>query len=647
MKIVSAIICLTVLTVKLAMCQVPLSSALWQAPVANPYSASWIYYTTDSISGLSFLGGISSSSLNSALASQTNDTIARVATTLQNTNPPLIVLNGSLVHSWGATNQGSQHTSIFVLGGSSQMQNVYNNSGGLDALTIFPNQNQNEYFNFDRYGNIMIFTTNGLGLTINAADGSLGGNSSALTNASTAIPANTNSVVSAAQAAAVAQNVNAASGIYGFTNAQTIWVDPNGTSSGIRGNDKKPFALLSQAVAVAQPGDTIYINPGKYFEAIVQIVLTNNCYIYAANSFYTISNGNTSTAVDIQLNDNDTISGGTFTHISTSPGGVNGVIGAASIYALHFTNCTLNRVTIVSDAGCFKFSTIYSGVCDIHFYDCRFYGTTTAFTSEGSSATLVNYIYNCEATLTNTINPGNNRSALKIRGGAGGIYYINNCKVVINDAGLTSFASGISSGHVPSGAGGDLAAGSFICNGLVIDTTQCTNAQSEDINVHALAGAIVLNSTCTRPDGSFLSWSNYNGGVNPFTYSSGVFSKIYGDGSGLNKYLTNNFVTGENATTTVATYTTPSGVTNTYAAGGWVNVTAVATDTVQLQVLYTDYRGASQTANLMTTAVGTAISTPGTTIQIQPAPNTTVTEQATVVGGVSITFDADMNLSGL
>lgn len=32
------------------------------APIANPYSASWVYYSTDSISGLSFLGGITTNS---------------------------------------------------------------------------------------------------------------------------------------------------------------------------------------------------------------------------------------------------------------------------------------------------------------------------------------------------------------------------------------------------------------------------------------------------------------------------------------------------------------------------------------------------------------------------------------------------------
>lgn len=80
-----------------------------------------------------------------------------------------------------------------------------------------------------------------------------------------------------------------------------------------------------------------------------------------------------------------------------------------------------------------------------------------------------------------------------------------------------------------------------------------------------------------------------------------------GNGSGLTnlKYtslssttLTNNTIKGAIFATNVFVYTVPSGVTNNYEACGFVNVTALSVDVINVQVLFTDETGTSQTIAL-------------------------------------------------
>src|SRR5471030_48656 len=56
-KIMASIFALTAFTL-LAQPSLPTTNS-YIVPIANPYSASWIYYTTDSISGLGYLNGAS------------------------------------------------------------------------------------------------------------------------------------------------------------------------------------------------------------------------------------------------------------------------------------------------------------------------------------------------------------------------------------------------------------------------------------------------------------------------------------------------------------------------------------------------------------------------------------------------------------
>lgn len=310
----------------------------------------------------------------------------------------------------------------------------------------------------------------------------------------------------------------------GATNGQTataiVWMDPTGSASGARGFVNRPFATLAQALAAARPFDKIVINPGSYFDGSGGIsTLTNGLYVSARGATLTFSNSAAQTDTDVRLCSNCTIEGGNWNHISTTPGGVNGVIGmaAASGTGLAFTNAALIGVTINSDAACFKYSAPASetNISSCSFYDCVFNGTVTGFTSEGSASTIYNYIFNCAVNLTNTTTPANNRSGFKIRGGASGVYYIQNCAVTIADAGFSSFASAISTGHVPSGAGGFVVSNSFYCNGMMIDTTRCTNTLSRDLNVHCDNNTVIMNG-CYRPDGARLTFSNYNSGLYPF-----------------------------------------------------------------------------------------------------------------------------------
>lgn len=109
--------------------------------------------------------------------------------------------------------------------------------------------------------------------------------------------------------------------------------------------------------------------------------------------------------------------------------------------------------------------------------------------------------------------------------------------------------------------------------------------------------------------------------------------------SSITRYLTNNLIVAQTSTKVLATYTTPAGVTNAYVIGGGLDITAVVTDSLALNVTWTDHRGSAQSFNL-TLVTASVNDNPIQPVSILAAPGTTITVSAVVAGGVSITYDA-------
>lgn len=97
--------------------------------------------------------------------------------------------------------------------------------------------------------------------------------------------------------------------------------------------------------------------------------------------------------------------------------------------------------------------------------------------------------------------------------------------------------------------------------------------------------------------------------------------------------------------TNICTYTVPTGVTNTYQVGGYINVTANTSDVIIGKVLFTDENNASQTVSLMTTGISTTGFNPIASQQIRCKGGTLITLQATLTTGIgSITYDCGGNI---
>jgi hypothetical protein len=87
-------------------------------------------------------------------------------------------------------------------------------------------------------------------------------------------------------------------------------------------------------------------------------------------------------------------------------------------------------------------------------------------------------------------------------------------------------------------------------------------------------------------------------------------------------------------------YVVPTGVTNRYEIGGYINVTAVSADVVRAQVQFTDRNNAAQTFFLMSAGVTTTGFNPIPTQEIEAKGGTTITVSNVLTTGVgSITYD--------
>ena len=105
-------------------------------------------------------------------------------------------------------------------------------------------------------------------------------------------------------------------------------------------------------------------------------------------------------------------------------------------------------------------------------------------------------------------------------------------------------------------------------------------------------------------------------------------------------------LTAQTTAGTVYTFNSVGGSVSTYQIGGYLNVTAIATDTIKLQVSFTDENSNAITLDLIPIGAATAtITTTGTYVypsfNIHSKASSAITvKTALVVSGGSITFDA-------
>jgi hypothetical protein len=148
----------------------------------------------------------------------------------------------------------------------------------------------------------------------------------------------------------------------------------------------------------------------------------------------------------------------------------------------------------------------------------------------------------------------------------------------------------------------------------------------------------------TSPNSGDLWWNSpnlyfYNGTTNIDLLAQ--YPKAKGD------------LTGQTAAATITTYSvTGSGSFNTFRVGGYLTVTAVSLDVIQLQVTYTDETSTSRTQSFFVQGATTGISTTGANgyspMDIRVKQGTTITVATVLTTGTgSITYDAGASITQL
>jgi hypothetical protein len=76
-----------------------------------------------------------------------------------------------------------------------------------------------------------------------------------------------------------------------FTNSQVLYVDTNSAVSGVRGVREKPYRTLTNALANAQPGDTVQFTAGQWFDCGTNGLTLSNITIVANGATLAVTNG--------------------------------------------------------------------------------------------------------------------------------------------------------------------------------------------------------------------------------------------------------------------------------------------------------------------------------------------------------------------
>ena len=114
-----------------------------------------------------------------------------------------------------------------------------------------------------------------------------------------------------------------------------------------------------------------------------------------------------------------------------------------------------------------------------------------------------------------------------------------------------------------------------------------------------------------------------------------------------------NDLTAQTTATTVTSYAVPGSTTfNTFRVGGYVTVTAVSSDVIQLQVTWTDETSTSRSQSFFVQGATTGIGATGayaySPIDIRVKKGTTITVATILTTGTgSITYDVGANITQL
>lgn len=138
-------------------------------------------------------------------------------------------------------------------------------------------------------------------------------------------------------------------------------------------------------------------------------------------------------------------------------------------------------------------------------------------------------------------------------------------------------------------------------------------------------------------------------------FSDGVVWAVQNFSSGLSSPLVaSNDLTGQTAAVSpVTSYSVPgSGSFNTFSVGGYLTVTAVSLDVIQLQVTYTDETSTSRTQSFFVQGATTGISATGANgyspMNIRAKQGTSITVATVLTTGTgSITYDVGANITQL
>gem|GEM_PF-1383707 len=121
--------------------------------------------------------------------------------------------------------------------------------------------------------------------------------------------------------------------IIGSVSAADLYVDATYSGTGSDGSEKQPYVTLADAIAAAQPYDTIIIQPGIYYESVI---LSKPLTLLGSQKDYCILDGSNNSVVLTITSDNVTISNLTFRYATIA-------INTSKARDVEMYNCTFNN----------------------------------------------------------------------------------------------------------------------------------------------------------------------------------------------------------------------------------------------------------------------------------------------------------------
>lgn len=260
----------------------------------------------------------------------------------------------------------------------------------------------------------------------------------------------------------------------------------------------------------------------------------------------------------------------------------------------------------------------------------------------GTTPTL-QQVLTAGSTLTgaNTVIQGNN--ALTISGGQFVLGNISNTRTWDPNTALLGSIFSIQSGTLNDAT---TAASGTVANAYVSGITSPTLSATNTGVVYTNAFSLWVNAAPVA--GTNVTITN--------AYAFGVTgnSLFQGNISASSVNLTGSAdLTGQTAAVTVTSYAVPGSTTfNTFRVGGYITVTAVSLDVIQLQVTWTDETSTSRTQSFFVQGATTGVSVTGANgyspIDIRVKKGTTITVATALTTGTgSITYDAGANITQL